>query len=110
MLNKKKANILPEKFIIILDGWSIGSTHYVGIFAQFFDKQSNESVTPLLAISPLQDEKKLSASSHYELRDDDEDLKINELHRSLRKINLSQKCFKEKTTLTCRISELSSMN
>ena len=66
-VEQKIANILPEKFIIISDGWSINSTHYVRIFAHFFDKQSNESVTPSLAISPLQDEENLSASSHYEI-------------------------------------------
>lgn len=39
-LEKKIKEILPPKFIIIFDGWSLEgtSTHYVAFYAQWIDK------------------------------------------------------------------------
>ena len=63
-VEKKVANILPEKFGLIFDGWSIDSDHYVAIFACF--SRGGERYTPLLAFSPLLDEEKLDAKSHVD--------------------------------------------
>lgn len=52
----KTADLFPNRFAIVLDGWSCDSTHYVGVFATFslslligYEKVS-------LAVSPMADE------------------------------------------------------
>ena len=56
---------LPEKFGLILVGWSENGsgTHYVGIFAVYQSKEGQPE-TPLIAFSPLLDEIDFSAKSH----------------------------------------------
>ena len=34
-VEKQIANLLPDQFMIIMDGWSTGSTHCVGVFASY---------------------------------------------------------------------------
>jgi len=67
VLEKKISKILPDKFAIVFDGWSLDgtSTHFVAIFAKWVSP-SNVACTALLAFSPLLDESDFSAESHYE--------------------------------------------
>ena len=66
VVDKIKAD-LPDKFGIVFDGWSDGtSTHFVAIFAAYVDKEGSPQY-PLLAFQPLLDETNLSALSYEEL-------------------------------------------
>lgn len=53
-VKEKIAAELPEKFGLLHDGWSHGSTHYSGLFANYPD-ENNRAVVRLLAMSPLPD-------------------------------------------------------
>jgi hypothetical protein len=53
---------LPDRFGIVLDGWSEGSTHYIAVFAAF--EKDGVSKMPLLAIAPPLDEENYDAESH----------------------------------------------
>lgn len=66
VVEKRIANILPEKFSIQFDGWSGGDTHYVSIFAAFPATNANGYVSYMLACSPMENETALTASEHYE--------------------------------------------
>ena len=55
---------MPEKIALIVDGWTSGSTHYLGVMASFCDMDQNVEV-PLLAFSPLIDETSQSAAQQY---------------------------------------------
>ena len=79
----KLAELLPDKFVLIADGWSFNEVHYFAIFAQFLNAESNETLYPLLAVSPLQDEEDLSAESHYQFEKDE----LNLLTENLTKNN-----------------------
>ena len=35
LVEKKISNLLPNKFAIVFDGWTAGTTHYLGVFASF---------------------------------------------------------------------------
>jgi hypothetical protein len=64
--NEVKSKIkeeLPEKFGLIFDAWTEGSTHYVAIFASYGHKEETRS--PLLSFSPLINEEDLSAPSYW---------------------------------------------
>ncbi len=52
--------VLPDKFIIIGDGWTFDSVYYFALFASF------EAMTILLSMSPLISEESKSAAAHYE--------------------------------------------
>ena len=56
---------LPDKFAIAFDGWTTGSTHYVGIMATVPKESSYE--TMLLAFTPLIDETCLNSAEHCRL-------------------------------------------
>ena len=56
---------LPDKLAIAFDGWSTGSTHYVGKMATVPTESSNE--TMLLVFTPLMDEKCLNSAEHCRL-------------------------------------------
>ena len=64
-VERRIAAVLPDKFGIVIDGWSQGSTHYVAIFAAF--EESGELVMPLLAMTPPFDETHFDAQAHYDL-------------------------------------------
>jgi len=53
---------LPEKFGIVIDGWSEGNTHYIAVFASY--AQEEKSKLTLLAIAPPFDEENYDAASH----------------------------------------------
>ena len=55
---------LPEKFCILLDGWTHNSTHYVGVFASYSSTDANGYQTALLTFSPLLSELSLTALEH----------------------------------------------
>ena len=57
-VEQKVALLLPNKFGIILDGWSEGTTHYIALVACF----STQMV--LLSIAPPFDEQNYDAQSH----------------------------------------------
>ena len=65
-VEKAIASALPEKFFLVGDGWTSDSVHYFAIFACYFDEATQKRKTPLLAVSPLQDEESLTAATHYE--------------------------------------------
>ena len=58
---------IPDKFGLIIDGWSdySTSTHYFAIFSCFAKKDNSQS-TVLLAFSPLFDESELNAENHVD--------------------------------------------
>ena len=49
------SNVLPEKFALMVDGWTCGSEHYIGVLAAYPSFQSDFNVV-LLAFSTLFDE------------------------------------------------------
>lgn len=55
---------LPDKFGLVFDGWTSGSTHYVAIFATYTKNGIHEE--PLLAMAPLVNEEQLGAEQHIE--------------------------------------------
>ena len=60
-------NTLPDKFAIVIDGWTKHSTHFIGVFASFSNvKEPNFYETVLLSFSPLQSETSFSAKDHYD--------------------------------------------
>lgn len=63
----KIRNVLPEKFVIIVDGWQRKCAHYVRIFTSFYSglmPSGFEFVLP--SMSPLEDETKKSTNGHVE--------------------------------------------
>jgi hypothetical protein len=66
------AQSLPEKFGIIIDGWTEGSTHYIAIFADY--SLDNVRKNPLLAIAPPFDESRYDAPNHKDFIGDVLDL------------------------------------
>ncbi|RHY05928.1 hypothetical protein DYB37_012316 [Aphanomyces astaci] len=65
-VEKKISAMLPNSFAIVFDGWSIGSTHYVAIFATFPTDDAIGYKKVLLSFSPINDEDSLSAIAHYD--------------------------------------------
>ena len=61
VLEKEIAGILPNKFGLILDGWTSGSDHFVAIFATYMYKDVAQQT--LLAMSPMGDEPSLAVSA-----------------------------------------------
>lgn len=67
-VEKIVANTLPEKFGIVIDGWSDGNVHYIAIFAVFDANGKGEHI--LLAIAPPYDETNYDASFHKSFIED----------------------------------------
>lgn len=65
-VEKKIAKLLPNKFALVIDGWSSSGTHYLAVFATFASSNSKEYSSILLGFSPFEDETSLNADSHYE--------------------------------------------
>ena len=89
-LEKKITKLLPNKFPIIFDGWSLdgSSTHYVAVYAKFFNSLNGigkrrrerekkvdlefemsyilEVVKVLLAFTPLLEEEEYSSQNHMD--------------------------------------------
>ncbi len=83
-LEKKISVMLPDKFVLIFDGWSLdgAGTHYVAIFAQWIDPQgillycsyfriifmvAGKIQKVLIAFTPLLEEDDMSSEAHLEL-------------------------------------------
>ena len=58
------AKELPEKFSLIIDGWTCSSTHFVGLFASYSSVQGYS--TAMLAFSPLANETSFTAHDHLD--------------------------------------------
>ncbi len=67
IVEKEISKILPEKFALIIDGWSCGTTHFVGIFESYPSDSLNGYDIVMLGFMPLIDETCFSAINHYEL-------------------------------------------
>jgi len=60
-------DLLPEKFSLVFDGWSAGSTHFVAVFASFTsEKEDSGYETRLLGFSPFEDETSCDGDHHIE--------------------------------------------
>lgn len=57
---KELSSIMPDKFGVMFDGWSIGTQHYLGVFAIW------DSHMIMIAISPLGNEENFRAVDHIE--------------------------------------------
>ncbi len=64
-VERKITALLPEKIALILDGWTCGSTHYLGVFASFPSDSKDSYEMRLLTLSPMGDECRLDASEHH---------------------------------------------
>lgn len=60
----KISKLLPEKFSIVLDGWTSSSTHYVAIFATFPSDSEINYDKILLGFSPFESEESQDSESH----------------------------------------------
>jgi hypothetical protein len=47
--------VLPEKFVLVLDGWTEGTEHYIGVSASYNRVQNGKDVAVqiLLSMQPL---------------------------------------------------------
>jgi hypothetical protein len=64
LVEKQLLKIIPEKFALIFDGWTEGSTHYVALIASYLTPEGHKE--SLLAIAPLLNEETLGATQHIE--------------------------------------------
>ena len=64
-VEKRKARELPESFAVMVDGWTTGSTRFLGVVA-CYPCPSKDYETALLAFSPLLDETSHSAEQQYD--------------------------------------------
>ena len=65
-VEREISKLLPERFAIIIDGWSKSSTHFLAVFASFPSNEENGYSTVLLAFSPLFDETSFTAKAQYD--------------------------------------------
>ena len=63
--SKVKEN-LPDKFALVIDGWSQSSLHYVAVFASYGSSTLTGYSTVLLSFSPMFSEISFVATDHYE--------------------------------------------
>ncbi|CAI9724206.1 XP_036367828.1uncharacterized protein LOC118767407 [Octopus vulgaris] len=63
---KKISDELPSKFSLVIDDWTKGSTHFIGLFASYSRKYQNYYCTVLLAFSPMVSEKSITTSYYVE--------------------------------------------
>eukprot|EP00171_Calliarthron_tuberculosum_P003338 IDg3338t1 len=57
---------LPQKIVLVFDGWSTGSTHILAIYASFPSDDPAGCALQLLAFSPMGHESSLNADEHIE--------------------------------------------
>lgn len=57
---------LPERFALMIDGWTKSATHFIALFACYPTDSDPGYSTVLLAFSPLCDETQLTAQAHYD--------------------------------------------
>ena len=66
-VEQKISSLLPEKFSIVLDGWTKKSTHFVAVFAVYPVDTELGYESVLLGFSPLLCETNFGAKNHHEL-------------------------------------------
>ena len=65
VVDEKKSSSLPNKFADVIDGWTSGSTHFVGNFASY-SKEYLSVGKNLLAFIPLANESCFGTQEHYD--------------------------------------------
>ncbi|KAH9142373.1 hypothetical protein AeRB84_013546 [Aphanomyces euteiches] len=63
-VEKKISDLLSDKFAIVFDGWSLGSTHYVAVSVCFPSSDSIGYQKYLQSFAPINEEDSLNATSH----------------------------------------------
>ena len=64
-VKRKIIGLLPPVFALVFDGWTLGQTHYLGVFATFPDGESKSGYKQVfLSFSPLTNEESLNAENH----------------------------------------------
>lgn len=69
LVEKKVAELLPNKFALVFDGWTNRMTHFLGVFASFPDSNQEGYSVRLLAFSPFEDEASLGRDEHIRFLD-----------------------------------------
>ena len=92
-VEEKVASRLSEKFALIMDSWSAGTTHCIGLFASYSTGLGDPENT-LLAFSPFIDETNFGADQH-----------VNFINWVVTKVNR-----KKMVCITCIISDNCSIN
>ena len=64
VVERKISDILPDKFALVFDGWTIGSTHFLAVFASFPAEKEIGYSMRLLTMSPMGEEEDLTAPTH----------------------------------------------
>lgn len=68
-VEKHIANVLPETFSLVFDGWSHTCMHYAAIFVLFPESFPEQFRTILFSMSPLEEDKTMGATEHEKLLD-----------------------------------------
>jgi hypothetical protein len=64
-VKQKISDLLSELFALVFDGWTLGQTRYLAVFATFPDVKSESGyMKVLLAFSPMEEEESLNANAH----------------------------------------------
>ena len=64
VVEKKAAGMLPKRFAILLDGWSLGDTHLVSVFANFPADTVVGYGKALSGLSHMENEENQGAQEH----------------------------------------------
>lgn len=65
-VEEKIKALLPSRFAIVFDGWSVGDTHFVAIYATFPKANDSGFEEVLLGLSPMENEESQDANEHYD--------------------------------------------
>eukprot|EP00171_Calliarthron_tuberculosum_P002604 IDg2604t1 len=63
-VERKISVLLPDKFALVFDGWTCGSTHYLAIYASYVLPDPPRAQQSLLSFSPMGEEESLNADEH----------------------------------------------
>ena len=66
-VENKISNMLPDKFAVVFDGCINGDTHYLEMYASFYNSTELGHEQCLLAFTPFEDETSQGCSNHLEL-------------------------------------------
>jgi hypothetical protein len=78
LVKVRMGKYLPEHFVLVFDGWTCGSTHFIAIIACFLKTRDGKSSSStkdtnfcemVLSISPFLDERQMNANEHFKLLD-----------------------------------------
>ena len=65
-VEQKLNNLLPYTIVLVIDGWSKNSTHFVVVFASFKSRNEHGYQMILLAFSPMIGEMRFGAPEYFE--------------------------------------------